>query len=142
MKNIDTLTVLYGLLIALFAILMVLITPLILGSIDSRNYNSTEDVADSCMNKGLQDSASCVLDITKGFYKYNIDNADEDLTFEELKKEGGVCSSWSEYYSDIGESLGFHTKNVIFPLSGNIYHEFSVWGAEDSYCVLDQTEVM
>ena len=133
---------LYGLLIVLFAMLLILITPLILGYFNSQDYNSVEDIANACKNTSLQDSASCVVDITKGFYKYNLDNVSKTLSFEELKEQGGVCTSWSAYYSDIGKNLGFNTKKVIIPVEGNIYHEFSVWSAEDAYCILDQTKAM
>jgi len=121
--------------------LLVLIIPFVIAYFEKTPENVEEIVA-SCQNRGVEDSSKCVLDITKGFYKYNIDNVSQDLTFDELKEEGGVCSSWSDYYSDIGKSLGFNTKNVVIPVEGNVYHEFSVWSAEDAYCVLDQTEVM
>jgi hypothetical protein len=124
-------------------ILVVVAIPFVMAYFEEQPEN-VEDIVNSCLNMSLEDSSKCVLDITKGFYKYNIDNVSRDLTFNELKEEGGVCSSWSDYYSEIGSQLGFKTKNVIIPTSQseNIYHEFSVWSSKEGYCVLDQTELM
>jgi len=126
--------------IAVITFLVVAI-PIVIAYFD-KSPDSIKDVISSCKNKDLEDSSKCVLNITKDFYKYNLENEGKKLDFQTLKDEGGVCSSWSEYYSDIGSGLGFNTKNVIIKTQDDLYHEFSVWSSEKGYCVLDQTELM
>ncbi len=65
-----------------------------------------------------------------------------ELDFETLKEQGGVCTSWSDYYNEIGQGLGFYTENIIIKVEDGLSHEFNVWSNEDKYCILDQTEVI
>lgn len=127
-------------LIILSVILLILVTPLILGYF-SNEVNDIQDVSDACLNIDLLDASECAVEITSRFYKYNIDNLGKDLDFQTLKEEGGVCSSWSDYYNEVGKNLGYNTENVVIHMFDNVYHEFNVWSNEDSYCVLDQTQV-
>ena len=94
-----------------------------------------------CRESNLEEAGSCAVKVTSGFYKYNIGNVGRELAFSELKEEGGVCSSWSEYYTEIGRDLGYNAENIIIPISENTDHEFSVWSNEEAYYVLDQIEV-
>ena len=100
-----------------------------------------EEIISSCQNLNLKDSGKCVIDITDNFYKYNLENVGKNLNFNELKEQGGVCSNWSEYYSELGNKLGFNTRNIIIPLSNDLYHAFSVWSSDNGYCVLDQIKI-
>jgi len=104
--------------------------------------DTIEGIISSCKDLDLKNSSECVLGITKDFYKYNIDNVGRTLSFPELRDEGGVCSSWSEYYSEIGKNLGFSTRDIIVPIDDYSVHEFSVWSSETGYCILDQTKLM
>ena len=107
------------------------------------HIHSVSDIVSLCQGKDLEDASNCAVNITKGFYKYNLSNLGLDLSFYDLKDQGGVCANWSEYYTDLGSKLGFNANNVIIPtdLENNLYHEFSVWSADSGYCVLDQTEL-
>jgi hypothetical protein len=128
--------------IAIFVIaFFILAIPLAIAYFDNAPEN-VQDIANSCLNMDVKGSGQCAVGITQGFYKYNLDNAGKKLTFDELKAQGGVCSSWSDYYSEIGKELGFKTRNVIIPVSDSVSHEFSVWSSEEAYCVLDQTDLM
>ena len=141
MKDKDVLKILNILLIVFTLALIVLVTPIILAKINASDISSVEDVENSCKGLSIEEASSCVVKETSSFYKYNIDNVGKNLTFDELKEEGGVCSSWSDYYTEIGKNLGYNAKNVLIPVSENIYHEFSVWSNEESYCVIDQTSI-
>mgnify|MGYP001582613648 CR=1 FL=1 len=141
MKDKDILKLLNLLLVVLILVLIILVTPIILAKFNNYNISDINDIANSCRDKSIEDAGSCTVKITSGFYKYNIENVGRDLTFSELKEEGGVCSSWSEYYTEIGKNLGYNAENVIIPISGNTYHEFSVWSNEEAYCVFDQTSI-
>ena len=98
------------------------------------------EIVNSCRNMNLKDSSMCVVDKTQVFYKYNMNNIGKTLNFSQLVSEGGVCSNWSEYYTQLGEDLGYEAKNVIIMTSGDSAHEFSVWSNKGGYCVIDQTE--
>jgi hypothetical protein len=124
----------------LFITILILLIPLTLAYFNE-TPQSIEEVANYCKGKNLSESTSCVVKITSKFYKYNLDNIGREMTFEQLKEEGGVCSSWSDYYSQIGELLGYKSRNITIPLSKEVSHEFSVWSDENGYCILDQTEV-
>ena len=132
--------ILDAILIITVIFLLILAVPLILGYLDD-DVDDIQDVIDSCNNMSLSDASSCTTKVTSGFYKYNLDNIGKEIDFQTLKEEGGVCSSWSDYYNNVGKSLGYNTENVIIYISGNLYHEFNVWSNEERYCILDQTEV-
>lgn len=132
-------------LIALLAASIILLVPLIVAYINSPDnsaINSIQDVENQCKpaSSSISTASSCAVKVTSSFYKYNIDNIGKDLSFSDLKSQGGVCSSWSHYYSDVGKDLGFQTKNVIIPTAADSYHEFSVWSDSKGYCVIDETE--
>jgi hypothetical protein len=143
MKTKDYILGILDALLVLVAIFIAILTiPLILGEFNSNTeVNDIQDVIDSCSGMSLVDASTCATDMTSEFYKYNIDNMSKDLDFQTLKKEGGVCTSWSDYYNEIGEGLGYNTEGVIVKVSDNFYHQFSVWSNEDNYCILDQTAV-
>lgn len=120
--------------------IVALATPLILAKFSPNEPQSINDILNACINKDLQSSSSCVIDQTQGFYKYNINNLGKQLNFSQLVSQGGVCSNWSQYYTELGQDLGFEAKNVIIPTSGDSYHEFSVWSDKSGYCIIDQTQ--
>ena len=128
--------------IILFILLLVFTVPFAKGYIDQKKTESIESIANSCSEKNLLDSAECVTELTKQFYKYNWDNLDKELDFQTLKEQGGVCTSWSDYYNKIGQSLGFYTENIIIQVDDGLSHEFNVWSNKDQYCILDQTEII
>ncbi len=108
-----------------------------------------KDIINKCSNKSLFNSATCVQEITKTFYKYNLSNVDEDIDFETLKREGGVCKDWTLYWCRIGEEIGFYTEKVPigagtlnFTYKGKydeyeIGHMFCVWSDESGYIIAD-----
>jgi len=52
-----------------------------------------ESIIEGCTNLNIFNSAVCLQKNVKNLpYKYNLSNADKDLTFEELKQQGGVCA--------------------------------------------------
>lgn len=128
--------------IILFILLLVFTVPFAKGYIDQKKTESIESIANSCSEKNLLDSAECVTELTKQFYKYNWDNLNKELDFQTLKEQGGVCTSWSDYYNKVGQSLGFYTENIIIKIDDGLSHEFNVWSNKDQYCILDQTEII
>ncbi len=125
--------------VLLVAILLTMLIPLTLAYFND-SPKSIQEISEFCNKENISEASSCVVKITSEFYKYNEENIGKNLTFDELKEEGGVCSSWSDYYNEIGRSLGYNTSNVTVPISGFVYHRLSVWSDENGYCILDQTE--
>jgi len=124
----------------LFLLLLVISMPLVKGYFDDREFNDVLDISKACSSLNIIESTECATKITKSFYKYNIDNLGKELDFQTLKKDGGVCTSWSDYYNEIGQNLGYNTENVIIKISDDLSHEFNVWSNENQYCIIDQTE--
>lgn len=140
MKKVNSLTLTVSILLVLVALLLiVLIIPLVFSYVNETEIRDLDDIKESCSGLNIFESSNCVLKTTKNFYKYNLDNIGKTLDFQTLKEEGGVCSSWSDYYDDLGDEFGFNTKNVLIKTSEN-YHEFNVWSNEEGYCIMDQTK--
>ena len=127
------------LIVSLTVVLLILLVPLTLAYFNESPKN-IQEITESCKNGNISEISSCVVKITSEFYKYNEENVGKNLTFDELKEEGCVCSSWSDYYNEIGKSLGYSTENLTIPVSGYIYHRVSLWSNEEGYCVIDQTK--
>lgn len=139
MKKVNLLTLTLSILSVLVVLLLIVVAiPFAFSSTEDKSIG-LEEIKESCSGLDIFESSSCVLDLTRGFYKYNLDNLGKSLDFETLQYEGGVCSSWSDYYKDIGDDFGFNTKNVLIKTSEN-YHEYNVWSNEEGYCIMDQTK--
>ena len=139
MKKVNLLTLILSILSVLVVLLLIVVAiPFAFSSTEDKSI-SLEEIKESCSGLDIFESSSCVLDLTRDFYKYNLDNLGKSLDFETLQYEGGVCSSWSDYYKDIGDYFGFNTKNVLIKTSEN-YHEYNVWSNEEGYCIMDQTK--
>lgn len=123
-------------------LLLIFAVPFAEGYFEKEKIQSSLDISDACRELGLLDSTACVTQLTKTFYKYNLDNLGKDLDFTTLKEQGGVCSSWSNYYNKIGKELGYNTRNVIIKVTDDFSHEFNVWSDENRYCIIDQTEAV
>lgn len=104
------------------------------------NYLTIDEIVEKCSNQSIEDAAKCLNGITSEFYKYNLENEGKNLSFEQLKFEGGVCTSWSEYYETIGKALGYNTKNLIVKKSDSEYHQLNIWSNEEFYCIMDQEQ--
>lgn len=106
-------------------------------------------IINECSNLTISESAHCVRDITKTFFKYNISNIEKNLDFETLKREGGMCESWADYWCKIGDELGYYTKKTslnigycAFEYEGEykefrMNHEICFWSNEEYYIKLD-----
>lgn len=101
------------------------------------NIDSKNEIVNRCSSLDLFFTSQCLNKEVKTFFYYNITNLGKDLTFEQLKKEGGVCSHYTAFFVNIGERLGFNSTIVsIFP--NEIGHSFAVLFDNTGYCLLDQ----
>src|SRR3989344_6675731 len=96
--------------VLLSVIFVILLLPFIFAYFNEDPQN-IQEIVETCNGGNISETSSCVVKITSRFYKYNEENIGKNLTFDELKEEGGVCSSWSNYYGEIGGNLGYNAKN-------------------------------
>ena len=93
----------------------------------------------NCSNLDLIDTVNCLNSEFDSFFYYNISNLNEQLTEEEFREIGGVCSHASIWYVEKARGLGYYAKYITFfdDTSGHaialIYDE----GIND-YCIVDQ----
>ena len=90
-------------------------------------------ISEGCENLSLFKTAKCLNRNVRSFYSYNISNNRRALSFEDLKREGGVCFHWSRLYYNSGKELGFEAEEV--------YSDGHVWAVlqnETAECTLDQ----
>lgn len=106
---------------------------------------SIGDYPANCTNLTLPDTAYCLRDELRTFFKYNYSNVGKELTFPELVEQGGVCSHYSEWYYDKLKNLGFYVKTVSMDLDLNsdpmLAHEIAIASNTEAYCVFDQRYV-
>jgi len=104
------------------------------------NIDEENDIVNACVNLNLESTAKCLNKNFKQFYFYNESNIGADLTFDELKQQGGVCSHAVAMYINLATRLGYQIEEVIvLPTDLNIGHTFIVMYDDTGYCVLDQT---
>ena len=109
--------------------------------VDSEIHPSYTEGYQTEMKYPRETTAELLRDEVKEWYNYNISNVDKDLTDEELKKYGGVCRHYSQWYTREFKKRGFKAKDIIIELDENKSHMFSVVSDSTGYCVADQTKV-
>ena len=115
---------------------LLLICVLINVSYKDKEIIVIESITEGCYDLNIFDSALCLQKNVKSFYNYNISNEGKDLTFEELKQYGGVCTDYSSLYYNAGEELGFYVEEVLINKDENIGHAFTVISNVDGWCFL------
>lgn len=106
-----------------------------------QNLKSFTNNSNDCSNLTLEESALCLQSELKTFYNYNLSNRGLDLTLEELKRDGGVCWHYSNWYATRMKELGFYGTEVSIRNSKEDTHKFAVASNEWGYCTLDQTKI-
>lgn len=108
----------------------------ILSDIDVKN-----DIISACSDKNVFDTTYCLHSHIDSFFTYNISNNGNDLTFEQLKTEGGTCLHWTNLYKNLADRLGFENEPVDIyskdkDKSGHIF--LVIYNMDEGYCILDQ----
>ena len=106
----------------------------------TKSKEEPEISLDDCKNLSLTNTTACLVSYVKTFYYYNYSNVNvsiENMTFDRVKKEGGVCRHYAHYYEKWGEELGYNSKHIT--LLPEIKHGFSVLYDDTGWCVIDQT---
>ena len=107
--------------------------PEIKSDLDYISYN------DNCTGLDLLNSAECLNNELKGFYKYNLSNVHKKMELPELKETGGVCWHYADWYMQNMASLGYKSERVNF-FGDDEGHTFTIaWdNGMNHYCLLDQ----
>lgn len=119
---------------------------------DKKIVLSEMDIFEGCKdNSSIFKSANCIKRRVDRFFVYNTSNAEKNLSFKQLKDEGGVCSHWARLYCSIGEEFGYYSQNVSIQTSNinitnennktkeyNIYHENCFWSDNSGWVLFDQ----
>lgn len=103
------------------------------------NLTESLNIIEKCNNKPLDDSASCAVHEIRKFFKYNLSNRWRNMTFDELKEEGGICWQWAQLYQEIGLRLNFYATTKVIYKNSTTTHMITIWSNDDGYCVIDQT---
>lgn len=93
-----------------------------------------------CNSTDIILNAECLHDELSKFYKYNISQIGKDLSDDELKKEGGVCNHYAEWYVNHALDI-FNKKLVTFGTGNDSAHEIAIISNNKAYCTLDQLRV-
>lgn len=97
------------------------------------------DIIKGCSNLSIVDAAECMNTNLKVIHFFNISNTGKDLTFEQLKEQGGVCIHYSLLYKLAAEELGFVAELEIVDMRDKEFdHVYTRISDENAYCILDQ----
>jgi len=100
---------------------------------------SEAEIASSCGNLTNKETAECLVNQVKTFYKYHVTNDSIELTFEELKELGGDCKDYSELYQRLAGMIGFYVQIIDMQTSDGYAHNVALMSNTKGYCILDQT---
>ena len=98
-------------------------------------------IESSCKGINIYDAVYCLRYKLAEFYNYNLSNANAQLTEEQLKKEGGVCWHYAEWYATQARGLGFYATTIKMQVDENTNHEIALVSKGNVYCRLDQLDV-
>ena len=98
---------------------------------------SSEDIWRSCEGLNVKKATECLIRNVAEIYKYNSSQVGKELTFEELKENGGVCNHYSMLYTDAAQKLGFYARTVTIKTNNTSGHMFTVVSNHDAYCIID-----
>ncbi len=129
--------------VGIIIFLLIVVTLLILFIVELVRYKEPvvkENIAEGCNGLDIFDTSLCLQRNVMSFYKYNVSNVGKELTFEELKEQGGVCSHYSNLYYQAGLELGFHSKEVDIEVDEDGSHIFTIISNSDGYCKLDERD--
>jgi hypothetical protein len=108
---------------------------------------SYDEIIQKCNGKNIEESAKCIQKITDSFFKINFEKIYIDnISFEDLKREGGVCDQWANYWCEIGKDLGFFAQKDIFPFfyleekKFVFRHAVCIWGDKKGFAILSNND--
>lgn len=103
---------------------------------ETSNTISEQSIIQNCTNLSLSQTAYCLRDNVKTFYKFNVTDDAWELSFNTLVERGGDCRNYAFLYSNLAGQLGFENKTI--PIKG---HRFAVISKDGYFCVLNLLRV-
>ncbi len=113
-KKIIRFSTIFSLLMILsFSIVFVYNFDLTMENTANNNYIINGSLGPECFNLSFQDTAVCLNDYVREGFIYNVTDDKIDLTLEELKRRGGDCRDFSDFYLRYMEFYGYDQDNQI-----------------------------
>lgn len=100
--------------------------------------SSEEDIVQSCSNLSLEQTATCLEESIRPFYKYRENPDNNTLTFRQILLEGGDCRDYSLLYESLGQGLGFYNEGIKIDVTIDSAHRIAILSDSTGYCILDQ----
>ena len=100
-----------------------------------------------CSNLSFQDTAICLNDYVRRIFIYNVTDDEIDLTLEDLKRRGGDCRDWTNFYLERMEFYGYNMDNQIIKglveenETRSLYHVSLMSFDSTGYCHFDMTDL-
>ena len=112
----------------------------------STNNNIYGDSGPECSNLSFQNTTICLNDYVRGIFIYNITDDDIDLTLKDLKKRGGDCRDWTNFYESYLNYYGYNQTQRVKVFvedegDSSIYHVFLIASHHSGYCHMDLTDL-
>jgi hypothetical protein len=111
-----------------------------------------ESKDDICKLDDLESSMECLIKEQGKWWDYNASNKDlywnrltgqlQDVDWDIIREEGGVCSHSSLWYVNRASELGYLSKLIKF-YNNSTGHEIALVYEDDlsTYCLLDQSQL-
>ena len=108
----------------------------------------SKETNSSCYGLSVEDTSYCLSEEFSSWFHYNLSQINKNLSTEELKASGGVCSHASEWYYQQARNLGLQAMKVtIFNNKGDYSHQVAIIydgekGGITEYCIADQKSIV
>lgn len=118
--------------------------------IQTDNKITHTDGGPECSNLSFQETAICLNDYVREIFIYNLTDDSIDLTLDDLKRRGGDCRDWTNFYEQNMHSYGYNNTQVVKMLidkeeregkTVRIYHVFLVATHSSGYCNMDMRDL-
>jgi len=82
-----------------------------LHSASNNNQIVNVGVDPECSDLSFQNTSICLNDYVRSIFIYNVTDDEIDLTIEDLKRRGGDCKDWTDFYFRYMEYYGYDQDN-------------------------------
>ena len=137
-------TIFLSLIILSFAIVLVYNLDLTIENTANNNNVINRSLGPECSNLSFQDTAICLNDYVREMpFIYNITDDEIDLTLDDLKRRGGDCRDWTNFYLEYLEFYGYDMDNQIIKgfveknETHSLYHVSLMSFHSTGYCHFD-----
>lgn len=136
-----------SLIILSFAIVLVYNFDLDFNNTVNTNNNIYGDSGPECSNLSFQNTTICLNDYVRAMpFIYNVTDDEIDLTLDDLKRRGGDCRDWTNFYESYLNYYGYNQTQRVKVFvedegDSSIYHVFLIASHHSGYCHIDMTDL-